>query len=610
MEENNDKELHNGELDAIYNSVNNTISEETFKDSEFVHKIKLYFRFLRRRFSVIFPEKKDSTFKNIIYLTTSKPPLDFISAFRQQYPDKIIKVLIPVENIDGLEELDYDFEFFFRNKMHNATLYKIDDESEHVEIYGLYSEAFIGKDKHTLNFQIPFLKAARHIIKVLDPDIVQVDNLPFFAGAEFEPSFPPQIKVMQVIHDFAKMNTGEIDAFWAAINLADEKNLKKLYKNKNIKHGMKTLCSLPGSSDNIHELLEFIYENYEQFIQNTENDIVDYKEILARLNEKAVDIFHKLRFNDDLKYNPLFYTIKAANCWIVISKTYFKDILTTPELTGKIYESLIKTKNKGTYVLYGSRFEQCKILQDFNSENFREYRERNKKYLVREFSAARIKINFISSKLFEDKNYTIRGFLDSSIESPLIYCKFSPDIFSTGADIGLAVLLNLLMQKQNIQIIVSIPSGLSNSHVVSWVEYLEKNEDFNGRWMFIDGRVNEPQFYAAADMSLFPANENPVSQEHYLAMKYGCVPIASRTGIYNDTISDIFDDIAAGNGFKTIKSGANNEFVDFYSTVEKALCMYMQNQGSWNLLIQNAMNYDSGWTFKILERYNKIYNLL
>ena len=75
---------------------------------------------------------------------------------------------------------------------------------------------------------IPFFISARHIIKVLDPDIVQVDNLPFFAGAEFEPSFPPQIKVMQVIHDFAKMNAGEIDAFWAAINLADEKNLKKL----------------------------------------------------------------------------------------------------------------------------------------------------------------------------------------------------------------------------------------------------------------------------------------------------------------------------------------------------------------------------------------------
>ena len=53
-----------------------------------------------------------------------------------------------------------------------------------------------------------------------------------------------------------------------------------------------------------------------------------------------------------------------------------------------------------------------------------------------------------------------------------------------------------------------------------------------------------------------------------------------------------------------------DNFNDFYSTTQKALKVYEENEGSWNLLIKNAMEYDSGWTFKIIERYNKIYNLL
>ena len=108
MEENCDKEIHTDELDTIYSSCENKITEERLKDSELVHNLKLYFRFLRRRFSLIFPEKKDKSLKEIIYLTLSEPPIDFISAFRLQYPDKIIKVLMPIDNIEGLEDLEVD----------------------------------------------------------------------------------------------------------------------------------------------------------------------------------------------------------------------------------------------------------------------------------------------------------------------------------------------------------------------------------------------------------------------------------------------------------------------------------------------------------------------
>jgi len=95
------------------------------------------------------------------------------------------------------------------------------------------------------------------------------------------------------------------------------------------------------------------------------------------------------------------------------------------------------------------------------------------------------------------------------------------------------------------------------------------------------------------------------------AMKYGCIPVASGIGIYNDTISDIFDDITLGCGFKTKSSNMFNEnaFEKFFQTVSKALKLYTQNPASWNLIIKNALNYNPDWTFDKVEKFNTIYNI-
>ena len=141
---------------------------------------------------------------------------------------------------------------------------------------------------------------------------------------------------------------------------------------------------------------------------------------------------------------------------------------------------------------------------------------------------------------------------------------------------------------------------------------MEKNYSLNGRWIFIDGKINLAQFYSASDMAFYPSRVNVTAAEHYIGMKYGCVPVASRFGIYNDTIADIFDDITYGCGFKTKTPPDTEEDTNiiFFETVNKALNLYSKNPASWNLLIKNAMNYDSGWRFDIIEKYNKIYEAL
>ena len=92
-------------------------------------------------------------------------------------------------------------------------------------------------------------------------------------------------------------------------------------------------------------------------------------------------------------------------------------------------------------------------------------------------------------------------------------------------------------------------------------------------------------------------------------MNYGCVPIASNCGILNDTIPDIYDDIANGCGFKTKESllSDNDANEIFTAQVLKALNLYQNSPNGWNLLIRNCLNKNSNWNFEILEKYNKIY---
>ena len=174
-------------------------------------------------------------------------------------------------------------------------------------------------------------------------------------------------------------------------------------------------------------------------------------------------------------------------------------------------------------------------------------------------------------------------------------------------------ILKLFELHKNIQVIICIKDGMKINFVKTWIDFLSQNKYWNGRWVFIDGEVNLPKFFASSDMVLIPRRANITTPDHFIAMNYGCVPVASRSGILNDTIPDIFDDIVGGCGFKTkfglLSEEDTNEL--FLTPMMKALNLYQNNPNSWNLLIKNCMNKDFGWNFKILEKYNKIYgNLL
>lgn len=627
-------ESHSEELDFIFNQETGDFNEAVFKDSNILYELKILFRLWRKKLSLFFRKKSSKSFTNIVYLTLDCPsyttgssrldsPIEFIDEMRKQYPDNNISIIIPIINTEfsgGHPFLSLNFSL--RNKNNEAFVFKMKKNKSNIKVYGIYCEAFSKcKDPSEisrLQYLAPFLKAARLAIRKMNFDIVHSENIPFFLGEEFEHKFPYNIKVLQTIKDFTQIDIAKSEAFWAAINLADKNAMKKICNDKVIKKCIAALFNLHNTKRfyQMKDCLKFIYQNYYRFRKYIDKgEDIDENIIFNRLNARIFQIFPELAHGEDLYFNPYMHTLKRADYWVTVSKTYYKEIFVNPELSGKMYKQIIKTKDKSSYISFGIKTERYplenthEIYYSYNTENFRERRIKNKTALLKELSAERIKTNFVDPTLFRGNEAKIFGALDSFYDSPLLFANPGTEIFANGVDITFNTILKLFELHKNIQVIVAIKDGLKVNFVKSWIEFLEQNKYLNGRWVFIDGEINICKFMSASDMILLPRRANMNTPEHFIAMHYGCVPVASRSGILNDTIPDIFDDITYGCGFKTktalLSKEDNNEL--FLSPVMKALNIYQNNPSSWNLLIKNCLNSDCGWNFKILEKYNRIY---
>ena len=648
------------EIDYIFNQETEDLDEIIFEEKpDLFHEFKTYIRLFRKKISFYFKDKIQKKFTNIIYLTLDCPPytynsqredspIEFITEIQKQYPENDIRILIPLINviedqtfskklsieIDGkikvLEKTGISFNFFLQNRTQSAIVYKLPKNNSNIQVYGIYSPIFSNlkniSELSRLQYLAPFLKATRTTLKKLSkegfaPDIVHSENIPYYLGGEFERRILSKTKVLQIIKDFTQIDVAKPEAFWAAINLADKSAMKKICKDKLVKKHVANLFKLHNTKRfyQMKDCLYFIYKNYYKFRKYIDKgEDIEENIIFNRLNSRIMQLFPHITHGEDLYFNPMMYTLKKADFWATFSKTYYKEIFENPNLSGKMFKQIEKTKEKSSYISLACnlkkypREETRKIYQCFNTDNFRDLREKNKIALLKEFSSDRIKTNFVDPTLFKGENVKIFGSLDSFYDAPILFANPTTEIFANGVDILFNTIFKLFELHKNIQVILCIKDGMNVNYVKNCLEFLANNKYLNGKWVFIDGEVNLPKFLAASDMILIPRRANISSIEHFVAMNYGCVPVVSRSGILNDTISDIFDDISNGCGFKTKTTLLTEEDGNalFLATIMKALNLYQNNPNSWNLLIKNCLNYNSNWNFKILEKYHKIYQEL
>lgn len=650
---------HSDELDFLYEQNSDDIEKAIFDDRDFFHGLKLHLKLLRKNFSGIVRKKMQKNFTNIVYLTLDCPPytpnssrldssIDYINEMRNQYPENDIRVLIPIINVDEnfrqgkkltinnggisytLEKSSITFSFFLQNKVQEAIIYEYPKDKNNIQVYGIYCPSF-SKVKNIAEFSklqilAPFIKASRIAVKKLSKigfgvDIVHTENIPFYLGEEFEIRLPYPSKILQSIRDFTLWDVAKTEIFWAAINLADKNSMKKICRDENIKKYIAELFNLHNGKKfyQMRECLDFIYKNYYKFRKYIDKgEEIEENFIFNKLNLRIAQLFPQISQQDKVSYNPMVNSIKRSDYWITTSKSYYNDVLENPKLSGCLYKYIEKSKDKSSYTNIGINTEKYltentrQVYFEYNQNNFREEKSRNKSALLKEFNSDRIKTNFIDPTLFKDSEIKVVGYLDSFYEAPLFFANLSAEIFAQGVDILFNTVLKLFEQHKNAQFIICIKDGLKNSFINNWIDFLSQNKYFNGKWIFIDGNINLPKFLSASDMILLPRRVNSSSPLHLIAMHYGCVPISSRCGMLNDTIADIFEDISNGCGFKTkeplMTEDDNNEI--FMIPVMKALNLYQNNPSSWKLLIRNCMNNNPSWKFKVLEKYDKIYKEL
>ena len=589
--------------------INNLSTEQHSAEVDFMHEFKIDYRLIRKKVSAFIRKQLRKNFINILYITVEQPPTNFICSLQKQYPDKIIKVLVPIfdnsEYFNTKDKVTQTFDYFVQNKTYSAQVFKIPNEKDNIEIHGIYSDGFSHiknqKDIYNIKYMSHFTKTARKAAVKLKPDIIHADNIPLLLGLElgnrWSSGFP--IKYLQTVHNTTMYSN--IEPFWAAIFIANKKEMKKICNDNKIIASLEELFNVKlYKSKKINNCLKYLYNHFEDFRNNVSiEDNTRENIILKRIDRQIIKMFPNFIPKGQFSYNPILYSAKKANCFAVNSIS--KD---EPEW--------IKSIEKYDYLKKKSEniFDQ-KVHHTFDVNNFREVRNLNKRYLIRELSEKRIETKFIDMNLFSDNEVQINGYLDSFfIKSPLYIAPFNE--YAKESDIkavSLAILKAFELRK-NIQIIYNFPKDFHSSYLKSLIEFFESQSALDGKWISIEGSINMPQFLSAADMVLIPSGSClNVEKILYTALKYGCIPVVSNEGICGDTIVDIFDDINIGCGFKKGDSSETSESeTEFESTFLKALNFYTsQTSSAWNPIIKNAMNYDTNWDFESIEKYNEVY---
>lgn len=107
--------------------------------------------------------------------------------------------------------------------------------------------------------------------------------------------------------------------------------------------------------------------------------------------------------------------------------------------------------------------------------------------------------------------------------------------------------------------------------------------------------------YAGSDMFLMPSRYEPCGLGQLIAMRYGTVPIARKTGGLADTISDYQPSDGSGTGFLFEEYKASS----LMSSLRQAISVYT-DKDRWNGLVMNTLGSDFSWEGSAA-RYLEIY---
>ena len=154
------------------------------------------------------------------------------------------------------------------------------------------------------------------------------------------------------------------------------------------------------------------------------------------------------------------------------------------------------------------------------------------------------------------------------------------------------------MMKWNIQLVILGTGDASYEGLLKSVA--DKNKGKFSLNLTFDSKLAS-RIYAASDVYLMPSKSEPCGLSQLIAMRYGTVPVVNATGGLKDTVEP-FDGSKNGTGFN-FQSFSREDLID---AISRCLSVYEHSKESWEIIVKNAMRYDSSWD-KPAKEYMELY---
>lgn len=185
--------------------------------------------------------------------------------------------------------------------------------------------------------------------------------------------------------------------------------------------------------------------------------------------------------------------------------------------------------------------------------------------------------------------------LDPEALVPVVGAAF-PLTCAKGADLILAA-WEQLMQRE-IQLVIA---GQASESLREALAALQNRHPGQARILLSDDSGVARRIFAGSDIFLLPSRHEPFGPEQIIAMRYGSVPVAHRSGGIADTVIDADEQPRQGNGFlfETATPEAMLEALD------RALEVY-RNRRQWLKLVKRGMTEDFTWQ-NCAQKYVEIY---
>ena len=322
------------------------------------------------------------------------------------------------------------------------------------------------------------------------------------------------------------------------------------------------------------------YDFYQQIMSVFTIHNLQYQGVFDKKTLDAIGLGKKYFSVDSLEFYGNVNFMKAgivySDAVTTVSPTYAKEIQTKEYGYG--LDGLLKYKNNITGILNGLDRKKYNPEKDGNIVNFG----------IKDFSGK----NLNKKKLCADFGFKYKN--TTPIVS--ILSRFAEQ---KGFDIIYQALGKIL--KLDLQLII-VGTGDSDFENLFLKSEFKNNDNFSLNIIFDEELAK--QVYAGSDIFLMPSKFEPCGLAQMIAMKYGTVPVARKTGGLIDTIKDFFVDKKNGNGFLFEEYNSDVLFL----TLKKVIEVY-KNKLVWRNIVLNAMRSDFSWDLSA-EKYIELYNSL